>query len=185
MIDEKNFIERAQAGDLDAFSELVKQYQGNVRACLAVRLSNRHEAEDLAQETFITAYRKLSEFDSEKAFGPWVRGIAFNLLRNYWRKHKATPVGGAAELDILIDEEIGLHYSEKNESDNLAALKFCVKKLDEKMMELLNLHYHEGLSVKELTAKLDIKHSTMTMRLHRMRDQLRKCINENAGSCAL
>ncbi len=170
----------ARAGNLDAFSELVKRYQGNVRACLAVRLYSKHEAEDLAQEAFIVAFRKLDEFDEQKAFGPWIRAIAFNLLRNYWRKHKAISMGGSEELETLIDEEIGLRYSEKNESDALTSLKRCIEKLDEPMRNLLNLRYHEELSVADLTKKMNVRHSTMTMRLHRMRDQLRLCIESTS-----
>ena len=139
-MDEHDLIIKAKNGDIDALSELVKQYQGNVRACLAVRLTNRHEAEDLAQEVFLVAFRKLNEFDADKPFGPWIRTIAFYLLRNFWRKHKPEPVGGAAELQILIDEEIGLHYSERNESDTLAALKICTKKLDDGLKQILHLH---------------------------------------------
>ena len=175
-MDDRDLIIKAQRGDLDAFSELVKRYQGNVRACLAVRLSNQHEAEDLAQDAFIIAFRKLNEFDSEKAFGPWIRSIAFNLLRNYWRKFKAVPVGGTPELAMLIDEHIGLRYSNQHEGDALTALKHCIEKLDAPMRNLLNHRYHEGLSVDELTKKMNVRHSTMTMRLHRMRDQLRLCI---------
>lgn len=179
-MDDRDLIIAARTGDLDAFSELVKRYQGNVRACLAVRLYSKHEAEDLAQEAFIVAFRKLNEFDAEKAFGPWIRSIAFNLLRNYWRKHKAVPMGGAAELETLIDEEIGLQYSEKNESDTLVNLKRCIQKLDEPMRNLLNLRYHDGLSVGALTKKMKVQHSTMTMRLHRMRDLLRLCIEKKS-----
>ena len=178
-MDDRDLILAARAGDLDAFSEIVKRCQGNVRACLAVRLYNKHEAEDLAQEAFVLAFRKLDDFDEARAFGPWVRTIAFNLLRNYWRKHRAVPMGGAAELETLIDEEIGLRHSENNESDTLAKLKQCVQKLDEPMRNLLNLRYHEGFSVGELTQKLNVRHSTMTMRLHRMRDQLRLCIENS------
>ncbi|EDM25456.1 RNA polymerase, sigma-24 subunit, ECF subfamily protein [Lentisphaera araneosa HTCC2155] len=178
-------IEAAQNGDNSAFSQLVENYQRNVRACLAVRLTNRFEVDDLAQEAFLVAYRKINEFDSTKAFGPWIRSIAFYLLKNYWRKHKPDAVGGSAELQILVDEEIGLQYSEKNESDSLAALKICTKKLDENLQKIVRLHYHDGLSVGELTKQFDIKHSAMTMKLHRMRDQLRRCINETRGTCQL
>jgi RNA polymerase sigma-70 factor (ECF subfamily) len=181
-MDDRELITRARTGDLDAFSELVKRYQGNVRACLAVRLYRKHEAEDLAQETFVVAFRKLDEFDVDQAFGPWIRTIAFNLLRNYWRKHRPIPMGGAEELESLMEGQIGLRYSEKNEGDTLAALKRCIEKLDEPMRNLLNLRYHEGLSVGNLTQKMKVNHSTMTMRLHRLRDQLRRCIGSQAGS---
>lgn len=182
---ETELIESAQQGDQKAFSQLVERYQRNVRACLAVRLNNRFEVDDLAQEAFLVAYRKIKDFDSSKAFGPWIRSIAFYLLKNYWRKHKPDAVGGSAELQILIDEEIGLQYSEKNEADSLAALKICTKKLDEGLQNIVKLHYHDGLSVGDLTEKLGVKHSAMTMRLHRMRDQLRRCINETRGACQL
>jgi RNA polymerase sigma-70 factor (ECF subfamily) len=158
------------------------RYQGSVRACLAVRLQSRHEAEDLAQDAFIVAFRKLAEFDEQRPFGPWVRSIAFNLLRNYWRKHRALPMGSAAELDMLVDEQIGLRYSERNEGETLDALKRCIEKLDESMRKLLNLRYHEGVSVDALTKKMKLRHSTMTMRLHRLREQLRLCIKEQGVS---
>lgn len=176
MADDTELIIQARAGDLDAFCELVKRYQDNVRTCLIVRLDTRHEAEDLAQEAFVVAFRKLADFDEEKAFGPWIRSIAFNLLRNYWRKHRAEPAGGADELAPLIDEEIGLRFSQPAESDRLAALKICMAKLTEPMQKLLKLRYHQDLSVGELAARLELQHSTATMRLHRVREQLRQCI---------
>ncbi|MFT5128773.1 MAG: RNA polymerase sigma-70 factor (ECF subfamily) [Rhodothermales bacterium] len=181
-MDDRDLIIQARAGDLDAFCELVKRYQDNVRTCLVVRLDTRHEVEDLAQEAFVVAFRKLDEFDEEKAFGPWIRSIAFNLLRNYWRKHRAEPVGGAEELAMLIDEEIGLRYSQPAESDMHAALKLCIEKLTEPMRKLLGQRYHDGLSVGQLATRLDLQHSTMTMRLHRLREQLRLCIQAEVNA---
>ncbi len=105
-MEEQELIERAKSGDVGAFSELVRRYQVNVRACLAVRLSSRVESEDLAQEAFVIAFRKLADFDSSRAFGPWVRTIALNLLKNHWRKHRPDAVGGAIELEQLINSTL-------------------------------------------------------------------------------
>ena len=184
-MEEQELIERAKSGDVGAFSELVRRYQVNVRACLAVRLSSRVESEDLAQEAFVIAFRKLADFDSSRAFGPWVRTIALNLLKNHWRKHRPDAVGGAIELEQLINTRINQKYADGREEDRVAALKVCLNKLDAKMQEIVKLHYVERVSVKELTETMNIKHSAMTMRLHRMRDQLRRCINERLGSCPL
>jgi RNA polymerase sigma-70 factor (ECF subfamily) len=178
MTEDENLILSARDGDLDAYCELVLRYQDNVRSCLLVRMDTRHEADDLAQEAFVVAYRKLAEFDANKAFGPWIRSIAFNLLRNYRRKHRPEPVGGAAELEMLIDEEIGLRYSQENARTWRAALQVCIEKLTEPMRALLNLRYQDGLSVGELAKRQELRHSTMTMRLHRLREQLRRCIAE-------
>ena len=183
--DDVILIKKAKKGDLKSFSELVKRYQGNVRACLIVRLSSKHEAEDLAQEAFIVAYKKLAEFENERAFGPWVRSIAFNLLRNHVRKHRAEGVGGVDELQILIDSKVEQLYPENHESDTMTALKRCLGLLDDEGRRVLKLHYHDELSVKELREKLGVKHSTLTMRLHRLRDQLKNCILERSGQCEL
>ena len=137
MTDEATLIKKAQDGDIEAFSELVKLYQGSVRACLAVRMSSKFEADDLAQDTFVTAFRKIKEFDVTKPMGPWLRSIAFYNLRNYWRKHRAEPVGHGEELSLLVDEHVSLTYSERNESDTLDALRRCMTKLDDSMQDIL------------------------------------------------
>jgi RNA polymerase sigma-70 factor (ECF subfamily) len=184
-MDEKSLISAACGGDLTAFSELVRRYQARVRASLAVRMSCKHDAEDLAQEAFVIAFRKLAEFDVEREFGPWVGSIAFNLLKNYLRKHKAEPVGGAAELELLMNQQLEIRVREAEESSKLKALRICMGKLSDDMKMLLQKHYHHGLSVAELTQEAGVKHSVMTMRLHRLRDQLRQCISEQEGSCPL
>ena len=184
-MDERDIIIAARNGEISAYSELVRRHQAKVRAALAVRMKNVHDAEDLAQDAFVIAYRKLQDFDVEREFGPWVRSIAFNLLRNYWRKHRAEPVGSPAELEQLIDQQIEGRHSAANESGKLDALRICIGKLSDDLKLLMYKHYHLGMTVAELTKEAGVKHSAMTMRLHRMRDQLRRCISEQEGSCPL
>lgn len=184
-MDDNRFVMAARGGDLVAFSELVRRYQARVRASLAVRMNCKHDAEDLAQEAFVIAFRKLAEFDVEREFGPWVSSIAFNLLKNYQRKHKAEPVGGAAELELLMNQQMEIRVRESEESSKLKALRICMGKLGDEMKSLLQKHYYQGFSVEELTQEAGVKHSAMTMRLHRLRDQLRQCISEQEGSCPL
>ncbi|MFO7936501.1 MAG: sigma-70 family RNA polymerase sigma factor [Kiritimatiellia bacterium] len=177
-MDEKHLIVAARKGELAAFSELVRRHQAKVRAALAVRMQRVHDAEDLAQEAFVIAYRKLPEFDIEREFGPWVRSIAFNLLKNYWRKHRDEPAGGTTELEVLINRQLETRNTERDESVKLSALRYCMTKLSADFKTLLHKHYVKGMSVGELTRESGLKHSAMTMRLHRMRDQLRRCISE-------
>lgn len=182
---EKELILKAQKGDIEAFSEIAKIYQSSVRACLYIRLSSKYEADDLAQEAFIVAFRKIKNFDPDRPFGPWIRSIALKLLQNFIRKHKPVLVGAHSELQEIIDQKISSVYSTKNETEILAALKICVKKLDSSLQELIKQHYNENITLTSLTEKLNIKHSALTMKMHRMREQLRKCIIENTGSCNL
>ncbi|MCM2679766.1 RNA polymerase sigma factor [Echinimonas agarilytica] len=172
-----HIIEQVKRGDIHAYSILVRRYEPSVRACLRVRLETAHEAEDLAQEAFILAYKKLEDFQSDCSFGAWLRGIAINLLRNYRRKHKLIAVGGHAELETLVNEHIDERFNEDNESAHLSNLKSCFNRLDQKMRLLLNEHYNLGFSVTELCTKYDERHSTMTMRLYRLRQKLKSCID--------
>lgn len=181
-MDEKTLILAARGGDIEAFSELVRRHQARVRALLASRLRCVHDAEDLAQEAFVTAFRRLADFDVTREFGPWVGAIAFNLLKNYWRKHRAEPVGGSEALEGLVNRQMEIRCQAPDESAKLTALRICLGKLSDDMKQLVRKHYHHGLSVAELTREAGVKHSVMTMRLHRLRDQLRRCISEQEGS---
>ena len=177
---EQELIERSAAGDLEAFSSLIEAHQTAVCACLAVRLNDPHQVEDLAQETFLTAYRNLGTFDSEKSFGPWLRGIAMNLLRNYWRKKRPNPVGGHAELDIMVDHEIALTTAQEN-SDKLDHMRDCIQGVQSDARMMVDLRYIEGLSISQICERLNRKHSAVTMKLSRIRQLLRECIVGKMG----
>lgn len=174
--DDLTLIEMTKDGQRHAYSILVRRYEASVRACLRVRLSNIHEAEDLAQETFILAYDKLEQFQEGASFAAWLRGIAINLLRNHQRKHSAIAVGGNDELENLINQQIEQDYDSNNETDLISHLKLCIAKLDDKMRTLLSEHFTLGYSLTELCKKYGDRHSTMTMRMYRLRQKLKACI---------
>lgn len=175
-LDDNQLIQQTKDGETYAYSTLVQRYETSVRACLRVRLDNPHEAEDIAQETFILAYDKINTFQLDASFGAWLRGIAINLLRNHQRKHKALAVGGSVELELLINQQIEQDFSDEGESIQLTHLKLCLSKLDEKMRTLLTEHYTLGYSLAELCHKYRDKHSTMTMRMYRIKQKLKICI---------
>jgi RNA polymerase sigma-70 factor (ECF subfamily) len=174
-------IEATRRGDLDAFSQLVLRHQGALRACLAVRLDEPHHAEDLAQEVFILAFKKISEFDSKRPFAPWLRGIAFNLLRNHRRRIHAIPSGAADELQTLVDAEIDALQEEGCEPKWFAALQSCLGQLGEDPRRLVRARYEEETDVAEICRRSGKKHSAVTMQLHRIRLQLRDCIERRLG----
>ncbi len=172
---EADLVIAARRGAWAAYAELVRRHQGSIRACLAVRLDQPHEAEDLAQETFVTAFRKLEEFDIERPFGPWLRSIAFNLLRNHWRKFRVSGIGGHEELEALVDQRIAVRPSDR-EGGELAALRDCLEQLDPSARTLIDRRYADDVSVRELARELGRNYSTMTMQLHRLREVLAMCV---------
>jgi len=183
--EESALVRAAKDGGRSAFGALVDLHKDGVLVFLAVRMHDRSEAEDLAQETFLTAWRRMEEFDPSAPFGPWLRGIAHNLLRNHWRKHRAHPVGGNAELDSLLGAgEGGLVEIRDGQADALEALRYCVEKLGPSSRDLIRERYEDGTSIEELSASHGSKTSALSMRLHRIRAALKTCIEKQTGVTA-
>lgn len=174
--DEPDWIRAACAGDLAAFSRLVLRHQIAVRAFFLARLHRKHEAEDLSQDTFVTAWQRLEHFDPSRPFGAWLRGIAENHLRNHLRKFRAEPIGGDEALQMLLDREAESRGPDGNESDLAAALGECIERIDGPSRELLVARYAEGSTMAEICARSGSKHSAVTMRLHRLRIALAACV---------
>lgn len=177
--DEAELIHAAQRGDVSAFSALVARHHAAVRACLAVRMIDVHEAEDLAQEAFIIAFRKLPESDPNLSLGPWLRGIALKLLANHRRKFRAQAAGSAADLRDLLDAEVAADFGAGREAETMSALRDCLDELEGPARQLLHERYADGASIDELAGRLGRKASTVTMQLHRLRGVLASCIERS------
>lgn len=173
--DVRTALEGARGGDHEAFAYLVDRYQGEVRACVAIRLDQVADADDLAQEVFIIAFRRLPDFDGSHPFGAWLRGIALNLVRNHRRRHRELPLGGSAELELIL--EPGLERLVSGREHRLAErLEDCLQRLGERERDLLMLRYAEDLPLADVCARRGLKHSALTMSLHRSRERLRQCL---------
>ncbi len=179
---EKDWIVAAQNGDEDAFGALVRQHHVAIRAYLIARAGNAHDAEDLAQDTFITAFRKLPEFDPNRPIRPWLRGIAFKRLANYRKKHRPQYIGGNQELDAILSVAIDSKREAGGEVQRVEALQGCLKKLGQEARALVSERYLEGQSVNGICEKTGRKRSAVAMQLHRIRMALKTCIEGRNAS---
>jgi RNA polymerase sigma-70 factor (ECF subfamily) len=82
---EAKLIERARGGDVEAWARLYKAHSQGILLQIAYLTGNPHANEDLVQETFASAIVSLRHFQSRGSFHGWLRGIALNIVRNYWR----------------------------------------------------------------------------------------------------
>ncbi len=174
---EADLIRAAQHGDLNAFGLLIERHHATVRATLAVRMNFSTEVDDLAQETFLTAFRKLPTLDPNMMLASWLRGVALNLLLNYRRKFRADPIGDNIELQELIDRRIGMDFREGHEDNKLFALKECLEELDGPARALIQERYSENATIDEIAARLKRKASAISMQLFRLRSILATCID--------
>lgn len=175
-LEEENLIIAAQKGDLDAFEMLVRRYESKIRSFLHIRMRDVHGAEDLAQETFIIAYRKLETYDTEASFGGWLRAIATNLFRNYYRKHRPKTLDEEESLEQMIDYRIQEHYEQHDDQDLIDLMKDCVASLKDDAAKLIQLRYIDEKSIAEICEQVSKKHSAITMKLTRLRQQIKDCI---------
>ncbi|MAG93609.1 MAG: RNA polymerase subunit sigma [Planctomycetaceae bacterium] len=161
----------------DDFTTLVINEHAALRAFIRALGVDRDWVDDLAQETFLVAYRELDSFDQQRDFGKWLRGIARNLVRNEVRK-----VGRRRRIlhenltDILLtrDED----QSHALDRSNVAALRECVEQLPGKSRDLVSGRYRDGWSADDLADQLDMTAAAVRQALVRIRRKLRTCIEQ-------
>lgn len=188
---ERELIQAAKAGDIRAFEDLVKVHQAGVRAFFRMRVFDWAAADDLAQEAFITAFKRIGTFRGDSRFGTWLRGIAANHLRNWLRERRDEPVGGGEELQSLFSGQIHLHHppeqschGESEEAVMLAALEKCVDKLGTPARRLLDERYVRGKTARDISAGSARGYSGVVMQLIRIRKTLADCIRRQIGASA-
>ena len=99
MTTDEELVARSRGGDLDSFNQLVVRWERPIYA-LAYRVIGREEeARDVAQETFLRAFRALGGFKGEAKFSSWLYRITLNLCRDWIRRERRTPVSQAPEGD--------------------------------------------------------------------------------------
>jgi len=177
-MDEKALVQQAQRGDLDAFNQLVLQYQ-RVAYSVAYRvLGNQDRAMDATQDAFLRGYRALSQFRGG-SFKAWILRIVTNCCYDQLRVQKRRPT--SAIDDMLEDDEHSDLLTDHSESpqdhverqDVAKALRQALSQLPEDQRMVVVLSDIEGLSYDEIAMTLSINLGTVKSRLSRARAKLR------------
>jgi RNA polymerase sigma-70 factor (ECF subfamily) len=170
-----DLVARAVAGDREAFSELVQREGARLRAFVACRLHDPEAAEDLAQEAFIVAYRRLADFDASQDFYNWVRGIARNLILNERRRRSRETAAREEFLDQVEDfgEPAG------GNAPVLDVLAKCLGKVSGRLREFLQLRYDQGLALAEVASRLGLTVGSARVTHVRVIRGLRDCVEQS------
>lgn len=178
-MDERNKIIAIQSGSNEMFDELVKTHLPMVYRYLVRLTGNATLAEDLAQETFIRAWKHIDSFNTEKTFRPWLMRIARNCALDELKKKKFIPFSFLSaddtktRLEQLPDSSpTPVEHAEKEEV--AAQVTQALGKLSISEREVLVLHYLEELSVAEVADVLSLPHETTRSRLRRARQAFRQ-----------
>ena len=159
-------------GDLDSFNQLVLRWERPIYA-LAYRVIGREEdARDVAQETFLRAFRALGGFKGQAKFSSWLYRITLNLCRDWIRKEKRTPVSQPPEgIDIVELAGEGATPAESVEAlvgrNQLSrAVSKAMALLPEEQRTAIILKEYHGLTFQEIADMLDCPLSTVKTRLY-------------------
>ena len=174
MAEDFQLVQACRQGDLKAFEEIVSRYQSLVCAITYSAVGNRAVSEDLAQETFFQAWKKLDQLKQPVKFRSWLCCIARSAVSSYLRVQKRIPVvshnvetleavkKGASPPELLIDQE-------QERFVNSALMR-----IPEEYREPLVLYYRQNRSTQEVAEAMGLREATVRTRLHRARQMLRR-----------
>jgi RNA polymerase sigma-70 factor (ECF subfamily) len=181
-------VRRAQAGDRRAFDLLVLRYQHRLAKLIARYVRDHSEVMDVAQDSFIKAYRALPNFRGESAFYTWLYRIAINTAKNHLVSR------GRRTLESAVDLDDAEQYAENVELHDLATperlllrdeiertVVEAIDELPEDLRMAITLRELEGMSYEDISAAMDCPIGTVRSRIFRARDAINKRLEPLIG----
>lgn len=172
-------VERVQRGDKRAFDLLVSKYQSKIFVIIGRFINDQAEVYDVAQDTFIKAYRALPNFRGESAFYTWIYRIAINTAKNYLTARGRRPP--ASDIDSQEAESYGVGSAlRENASPEKLLMRDQLKKvifdtideLPDDLKTAITLREIEGLSYEEIAESMECPVGTVRSRIFRAREAI-------------
>ncbi len=176
---DKELVLRVQQGDKSAYDLLVIKYQHKIIQLVNRYVKDPSEAQDVAQETFIKAYRALGNFRGDSAFYTWLYRIAINTAKNYLVARARR--GFDSQVDVQDAEQIenapqlqGMETPERLllNDEIVEVIKTAIDKLPEEMRIAIMLREFEGMSYEEIALAMDCPVGTVRSRIFRAREAI-------------
>jgi len=181
-VSEFNLINQARQGDEAAWSTLVAQHQEAVFRLAYLLLGNANDAQDVAQEAFIRAFRSLHRFDLTRPLRPWLLRIATNLAHNR-RRAIGRYLAALQRLVWVASEPLTTEPADENlQPGESQTLWQAVQRLNRTDQEIIYLRYFLELSVAETAEIMRVAPGTVKSRLSRALNRLRQVVEREFPS---
>lgn len=167
--DESELIAHSLNGDHIAYGTLVDRYKNAIFYHSFAIVHSEDIAEDIAQETFITAYYKLSRYNPQYKLSTWLFKIATNKALDWLRKHRHE-----LSVDDTIFASIASPHPGPQQKSMHQELHNAVRNLTPRYRAVISLHYWQGLSYEEISEILEVPVGSIRGWLHRAKAELRK-----------
>lgn len=179
-IDDGELVAAALGGSQDAYRELLRRFERPVYSLVVRMVRDPSVAEDLAQEAFVKAFRRLDTYDRGRKFSSWLFKIAHNTTLDHLRRRELPTVPlekpadeeGGGLASVLTDPESRSPEALAQRSDLAAALSQAVTALRPEYREVVLLRYQENLSYQEIAEITELPLGTVKTHIHRARKEL-------------
>lgn len=180
-LDDAQLVVRSLKQDQEAFGQLIDRHAATIVNLAYRMVGNRAEAEDLAQETFLAAFKALSTFRADSKFLTWLYRIGTNKCKDWLRTKRP----GQGQRDVDIDELLDMQVAEDRTPERLLSqqqvaheLEQAIQRLPPLYREAFVLKHVEGLSYEEMQEILGVNGDTLKMRVYKGRVQLSRELAE-------
>jgi RNA polymerase sigma-70 factor (ECF subfamily) len=173
--DDAQLVVRSLKQDHEAFGQLIDRHASRIITLAYRMVGDRAEAEDLAQEAFLTAFKALPTFRADAKFSTWLYRIAANKCKDWLRAKRP----GMGQQDVDIDELLDMQVADEQTPERLLSQQQVGRELEQAILRLPPLYreafvlkHVEGLSYEEMEAILGVQGDTLKMRVYKGRLQL-------------
>jgi len=185
-------VSRCRKGDLDAFETLVIRHQRKMLNTAFRMVGNYEDACEIVQDSFLSAYKAIQQFEGRSSFATWLCSIVINTSRNRLQQLRSAarheqfslddPVStesGSMRIELAADCPSAIDQLEKKELQ--AGVQKCINTLENEFKEVLILRDIQGYSYDEISDMLKVAQGTVKSRLFRAREYMKKCLLKALG----
>ena len=158
------------------FEVLVREHSGPLLAFIRAISRDRSVEDDLLQEAFVVAWRRLGDYDQSRPFGPWLRGIAARCAMKRRRHQRTMFVDESTLMSIAQHADAFESRNDLEHSERIHEVRDCVERLAEEHRTIVQLAYRENRAIREIAEFLTLTEESAKKRLQRARAAVAKCM---------
>ena len=178
---DNEIISRVLKGEQNAYAELVNRYQAYVFTLVLRMIKSREDAEEVAQDVFIKAYRSLADFRGESKFSTWLYTIANTTSITFLRKKKLDvhSLDNEKVFEVADSKDSGFRANLVEQKSRVNMVNEAIAMLSTDDAEIITLFYKAEQNLEEISRILRLETNTVKVRLHRARTRLKEKMEKN------
>ncbi len=173
------YIKRILEGETNLFSCFLEKYSSSIYSLIVRIIPSREDAEELVQDTFLKAFRKLVTFKGDCSFSTWLYRIAYNTAISETRKRKIIlPLLDEKMMETLTDDDMDTLFERDEDEVLLQKLEIAIDQLNVEEKTLITLYYYEAKPVAEIAVVFEQTTDNIKVKLFRVRKKIYALMNQ-------